>query len=327
VTARKRLHEQIVYLRYLAIWQFAAFLPRSLAQRTPPLLGWLWWRFGASNQRAQVTRNLARITTDLNETDLKRHVQQAYVAYVHYWLDSFRLHRIKPEELIQRVNDHGVQRILDVTADGHGAVLITAHLGSWELGAAFCSAHNLRLLAVAEEVRPKRLFDRFVKLRSDAGITVLALRRGADLIGPLAKAMTNDGALATLLADRDLTRSGPIVSFFGEPCRLPAGPAALALRTNRPILAAAFYVNEDRYDGVVRPALKPANNDLYDVTQQVAHEIEALIRIAPEQWHVFVPNWLSEREPNHPVVAAWKAGEDWQALAKDDYASRRRRTR
>ncbi|MEX2533603.1 MAG: phosphatidylinositol mannoside acyltransferase [Nitriliruptoraceae bacterium] len=327
MTVRKRLHERIVYLRYLAIWQIAAFLPGSLAKHLPPVLGWLWCRFGASTQRAQVTRNLARITPDLNDVEMQRHVKQAYVAYVRYWLDSFRLHRTNPQDLIDRVNDHGVQRILDVTADGQGAVFITGHLGSWELGAAFCSANNLRLLAVAEEVRPKQLFDRFVKLRADAGITVMALRRGADLIGPLANAMSKDGALATLLADRDLTRSGPIVSFFGEPCRLPAGPAALALRTNRPILAAAFYVTGDRYDGVVRPVITPINNDVYDVTQQVAHEIEALIRIAPEQWHVFVPNWLCEREPNHPVVAAWKAGHDWRALAKEDYASRRRRKR
>lgn len=327
MTARKRLHERIVYLRYLAIWQFAAFLPSPLAKRIPPVLGWLWWRFGASTQRAQVTRNLARITTDLSDAALQRHVQQAYVAYVRYWLDSFRLHRTNPQELIERVNDHGVQRIFDATADGQGAVFITGHLGSWELGAAFLSANNFHLLAVAEEVRPKQLFDRFVKLRADAGITVMALRRGTDLIGPLANAMSKDGVLATLLADRDLSRGGPIVSFFGEPCRLPAGPAALAIRTSRPILAAAFYVNADRYDGVVRPAITPTNDDLYDVTQQVAHEVEALIRIAPEQWHVFVPNWLCDREPNHPVVAAWQAGQDWQAIAKTDFASRRRRAR
>lgn len=324
MTARKRFKEQIVYVRYLAIWQIAAFLPAVLARRLPPFAGWLWWRYGAESQRAQVANNMRRIVDITDATELEQHVKQAYVAYVRYWLDSFRLHRTKTRHLLASVNDHGVQRLLDVAAQGNGAVFITGHLGSWELGAAFCSANNLKLLAVAEEVRPKKLFDRFVKLRADAGITVMALRRGADLISPLAHAMRDDGALATLLADRDLTRRGPIVSFFGEPCRLPAGAAALAIRTGRPIIAGAFFINGQRYDGVVRDAFTPESDDLYDVTQQVAHEIEALIRIAPEQWHVFVANWLADREPHHPVVAAWQQGKPWQQLAKDDYRTVRR---
>ncbi|MFW5933801.1 MAG: hypothetical protein ACOCT8_03630, partial [Actinomycetota bacterium] len=50
-------------------------------------------------------------------------------------------------------------------------------------------------------------------------------------------------------------------------------------------------------------------------TQTIAHELERLVRRAPEQWHVFVPNWLAEREPTHAVVGAWRRGEDWQQLA------------
>lgn len=324
MSRRTRLHDQLVYLRYLAIWQLAAVLPATLVTHLPRVIGGLWWRFGAEDQRTQVTKNMARITTDSGAKDRTQQVKRAYVAYVRYWLDSFRLHRTNPEALRALVDEDGVSRLREVTANGNGAVFITGHIGSWELGAAFCAANNLKLLAVAEELRPKPLFDRFVKLRADAGITVMALRRGTDLLGPLAKAMVDDGVLATLLADRDLTRRGPIVSFFGEPCRLPAGPAALAIRTNRPIIAGAFYVNGERYDGVVRPAFTPQSDDLYAVTQAVAHEIEALVRLAPEQWHVFVPNWLADREPNHPVVQAWQQGDDWQTLAREDYASRRR---
>ena len=321
-TARR---DTLVYWRYVALWQAVAYLPAPLARLLPRLLGRLWYRFGSDMQRSQVRNNLARVYSFRGQTCTENDVLDAYRQYVRYWVDSFRLHRIDPETLTTRVNDHGVPHLHDAAANG-GAVFVTGHLGSWELGAAFCMTRGLKLTAVAEEVKPRRLFNRFVDLRAKAGISVLALRRGTDLLGPLSQAMEDDHALATLLADRDLTRGGPIVSFFGEPCRMPAGPAALAVRTGRPIVAGAFFVAaSNRYDGVVRPSFTPDTADLYDITQTIAHELEQLILHDPTQWHVFVPNWLCDREPNHPVVVAWQNGDDWVALARQEYLTKRRR--
>lgn len=321
-TARR---DTFVYWRYVALWQIIAWLPARVAARLPRLLGNLWWRFGSDTQRDQVRRNLSRIIGHTDEANRERLVQAAYHSYVRYWVESFRLHRTRLDSIAPRVNDRGVAHLDAVTRAGGGAVFITGHLGSWEIGAGFCTARGLHLVAVAEEVKPRRLFDRFVALRQAAGIAVLPLRRGTDILTPLAHAMGEQSALATLLADRDLTRGGPIVSFFGEPCRLPAGAAALAVRTGRPIVAGAFFTAGDRYDGVVRPPFAPASTDLYDITQQVAYELEELIRHAPEQWHVFVPNWLRDREPQHPVAIAWRDGENWQELARAEFERKRRR--
>ena len=48
--------------------------------------------------------------------------------------------------------------------------------------------------------------------------------------------------------------------------------------------------------------------DVADGTQRLANVLEAMIRRFPEQWHVFVRNWLADREPEHPAVAAWRHG-------------------
>ena len=91
-------------------------------------------------------------------------------------------------------------------------------------------------------------------------------------------------------------------TFFGEETTLPAGPATLGLRTGAPILPVAAYFTP-RYNGhhaVVRPPV-PAErrggglrDDVARVTQHLAHELEHLIRRAPEQWHLFQPNWPSD---------------------------------
>jgi KDO2-lipid IV(A) lauroyltransferase len=104
-----------------------------------------------------------------------------------------------------------------------------------------------------------------------------------------------------LLSDRDIQRNGVEVEFFGEKTTLPAGPAMLGLRSNAPVLPVAIYFTDsiDGHHGVVRPPLQLERNgglreSVAVGTQALARELEGLIRRAPEQWHLFQPNWPSD---------------------------------
>jgi hypothetical protein len=112
----------------------------------------------------------------------------------------------------------------------------------------------------------------------------------------------HDGAIATLLADRDLTGKGPIVDFLGEPCRLPPGAAALARRTGAPVHVGAFLTEGAGYRAWISEAVDVAGLGVAEGTQLVAYALGRIVRDAPEQWHVFVRNWLGDREPDHAAV-------------------------
>ncbi len=314
--AQPTLRQRAAYLRYLAAWEAAARAPEPLARRLPAQLGRAWYLAASATQRAQVRANLARIRRDADEAELTRLVREAYVHYARYWIDAFRLHRMDAAEVVRASTAEGLEHVDAVRDAGRGGIFATAHLGSWDVGAFFTSQRRWGMVVVAEVVEPRALFDRFVRLREQAGIGVIPLVRGGDMLGRLEHTVREDGALATLLADRDLTRHGPIVQFFGEPCRLPAGPAALARRTGLPVHVGAFLAAGNGFHGVVQPPIEVAHLDVLDGTQAVAHELERLIGRFPTQWHVFVRNWLADREPDHPVVAAWRAGEDWRGLAR-----------
>jgi KDO2-lipid IV(A) lauroyltransferase len=110
--------------------------------------------------------------------------------------------------------------------------------------------------------------------------------------------------IVCLLCDRDLTGSGPEITFFGEQTSLPAGPAVMALRGGCRVLPTAVYFTDKGVHGVVRPPIEiertpgatSIREDVVRFTQVLAHELEALISRAPEQWHLLQPNWPSDFE-------------------------------
>jgi KDO2-lipid IV(A) lauroyltransferase len=107
------------------------------------------------------------------------------------------------------------------------------------------------------------------------------------------------GEVIGLLCDRDITGDGIEVDFFGERTRLPAGPATLAARSGAPILPCCVLFEGDHHRGIILPPLDTTRRgglraDVARITQDMADALAALIRRAPEQWHVFQPNWPSD---------------------------------
>jgi lauroyl/myristoyl acyltransferase len=105
--------------------------------------------------------------------------------------------------------------------------------------------------------------------------------------------------------------NGVEVEFFGERTTLPAGPATIALRTGATLVAAVVYSGPGRdHTGVISPPFDTTRtgslrHDVTRLTQEIATQLEAFIRRAPEQWHMFQPNWpsdppLSERSEGSP---------------------------
>jgi lauroyl/myristoyl acyltransferase len=321
---RETLRKRATYLQYRAGWGLAAALPTALAHAAPRPLGRAWHANASPAQRRQVRRNLARVLGSDDDRRLDALVAAAYESYARYWLDSFRLHRMDPDAVVAASRGVGLEALDAVRDAGRGGILATGHLGSWDVGAFWAGQRRWRLVVVVEVVEPRRLFDRFVRLREGVGLEVVPLVRGGDMLDRL-ESSVHDGAIATLLADRDLTGKGPIVDFLGEPCRLPPGAAALARRTGAPVHVGAFLTEGAGYRAWISEAVDVAGLDVAEGTQLVADALGRIVRDAPEQWHVFVPHWLADREPDHPVVAAWRSGEDWRALARRAWRDDERR--
>lgn len=266
------------------------------------------------DRRRMLQRHMRRaLGPEATSTQVRRTVDAAFSSYARYWIETFRMASLTGAELDAMFSVEGWENLARPLDDGRGAILALPHVGQWEVAAAWMHHHGLDLTAVAERLDPPELYDWFVELREERlGLDIVALDDPAG--GRKLMQALRAGRIVTLLADRDLTGTGPEVEFFGEATRLPAGPARLAIQTGAALLPVAVY--EDgwwRYRAVIRPELEvPPEGSKRErtaaLTQQLAYELEGLIRRAPAQWHLLQPNWPSDVEAQERWEADRPAG-------------------
>jgi len=255
--------------------------------------------FASAERRAMIQRHLRRVNPRLRGAALRVATQTAFDSYARYYVESFRLPTLSARVVERGFTVDGYGHIPEALAAGNGVILALPHLGGWEWAGRWMTDRGHRLTVVVEPIEPPELFEWFADLRRDLGMTVVPLGPGA---APAVLKALRDNEVVCLLCDRDLERNGVEVEFFGERTTLPAGPATLGLRTGAPILPVGVYFTPrlNGHHAIVRPPV-PAHRlggglraDVARVTQSLARELEFLIRRAPEQWHLFQPNWPSD---------------------------------
>jgi phosphatidylinositol dimannoside acyltransferase len=251
------------------------------------------------SKRSMVERHQLRVNPQLKGLALRNTVQQAFESYARYYVESFRLPSLSKAAVLRGMKSEGVDEYLvPVLQAGDGAIIALPHLGGWEWAGRWFIERGFKMSVVVEPLANKEVFDWFVDLRQKLGMNVIPLGPSAALA--CSKAL-KDGHVLALLSDRDIGGGGIEVDFFGERTRIPAGPAMLGLRHGAPILPTAVYYTDRNagHLGLIRPPI-PAERrgglreDVSRVTQLLAYELEFLIRRAPEQWHLFQPNWPSD---------------------------------
>lgn len=273
----------------------------GLPSWTVPVVAWAGGAVAASvmrGRRQMVARHLRRVRgPGLQGRALRRAVRATFRSYAAYWLDLFRLCRLDHRRLDQRIDAEGLEHLDAALSEGRGGIVATPHLGSWDLGGAWLSGRGYPLVAVVERLGSPRLLEWFRQVRGRIGIDVVV--RDTDVWERLEDAL-GANQLVVLVCDRDLSGRGVPVELFGEGTTLPAGPAKLARRCGTPVLPVGIYAVEGgRHHGVVHPPLRPDRTgdedaDVARLSQQLAAELEVLIRRAPEQWHLLQPNWPSD---------------------------------
>lgn len=287
-----------LYLAFRALSAGVGVLPEAIARRLGEGLGWTL-SFVARDKMTLVERHLVRVTGDRN--DLRRRARRMFASYGRYWTEVFWVRPRRKAEIVANTEIVNAERLHAARDAPAGLIVALPHIGNWEAAGARAEAEGVPVLAAAEALANVRIVDWFVRVRKAMGIEVVVAGNGRRSTGLLARRL-RDGGTVALVADRDISGRGIDVEFFGERTTMPAGPVALADRTGATLLPVGSYFNEGRgHRFVIHPAIEiPALDDrderIAAGTQRFATALEAIIREAPEQWHLFQPNWPSDRE-------------------------------
>ncbi len=291
---------RLLALAWTAGWELCRLLPEAVVHGAADLLARLLAR-RASSRETTLRATLRRVVGDGPALDDA--VRGAWRSYARYWVESFRAADLTPAEIDRRTTTGGFEHLDAALERGRGVVVLLAHHGSWDVAAQWAETHGYHLAVVAEVVRPRALFERFVRLRESVGLEVVPLRRrdaagregGSALVGPLRRTLAANH-LVGLLSDRDLSGSAPVVQLFGEPARMPRGPAILAQRTGAAVIPITMLQRPGRrWHLQVLPEVEVAGLAVDEAVQRLAGGIEDLIRLDPAQWHCFSPVHLADQ--------------------------------
>ncbi|WP_243407967.1 phosphatidylinositol mannoside acyltransferase [Frankia canadensis] len=276
-------------LAYAAGWRGVRALPEPLAAAA--------FRLGADLALRRDGRGVRRLRANLARvapagTDLDRLTRAAMRSYARYWLEVFRLRELGEDRIVGRMRLLDEHLLRQSHARGGGTILALPHMGNWEQAGAWLAATGIPFTTVAERLRPESLFERFVAFRTALGMEVIPLTGGESPPFDLLRERLRGGGTLCLLADRDLSRSGVPVEFFGATARMPGGPAALALATGATLLPVTLWFDRDGWSGRIHPAVPPS--DVATMTQSLADAFAAGIAAHPADWHMLQRVWRDD---------------------------------
>ncbi len=287
-------------------WRWRAFkLVQSAVERLPRPWAYAlavfaarfaWWFSPLARPRLEY--NLKVACPELTPAELRKLSWLNFRNHAKAYADLMMLPRMNVEAMRPLLHVEGWEHLEKARAAGKGVMVVSCHMGSYEVVSAIWSATLAPVTFFAEEVEPRALFEWYRETRARLGISVLTLHFSG--LRKVTQALQDQEMVITAI-DRDITGTGHMMPFFGRPAPIPLGPAAIALRLGTPILPVCVYrLPDDTYqaEGVaplIAESTGDARADEVRVTQELLRHIEEFIRRHPDQWHV--PHRIWEGSP------------------------------
>jgi lauroyl/myristoyl acyltransferase len=272
----------------------AATMPRGVRLSCASALGRALAR--ACPQEARVVRdNLARVVPGLAPAARARQVREVFAHFAMCFADLVTTNRTCAALEPLLVPGEGVEHLDAVLAGAGGFIVLTAHVGNWELaGRALVARGAGRPLHIVMAPEADPAVESLLR-GAGAPVRFVTLRAPADAV-PLVAALRR-GEIVGMQGDRARGQRGDVtVEFFGAPGRFPLGPFLLARAAGVAVLPAFCLLRRDRRYGVhVLPAMHPERGAEEDALRRWVAGLAAVIARAPTQWFNFVDTWSAPR--------------------------------
>lgn len=257
-----------------------------------PVAAWLGRRLGdlayalLGRRRRLALRNLAQAFPELAPAARRRIARRSFQHLGMLFVEGCFVLRRPVEEMIGQIALEGMEHLRAVVERHGRALVLTAHLGNWELLTLAPALTGYPLTVVARALDSPALGAWAERLRRTAGVEVVDKR---DALRPVLEALRRGRLVGVLLDQNASRREGVFVPFFGRLASTSRAMAVLALRTGTPVIPAfSRRLAPGRHRITIEPALPlppPGEPGAVEtLTARCAAAIETAVRAAPEQW-------------------------------------------
>lgn len=292
---RERFQDDIPgYLKYygfrLCCW-IAGKLPPQASYAIAVAAAEINYRFSRV-KKATVYENMRRVVPEGYPRKWRSLARRSFHNYARYWVDFLRCYHVPFEEVYYTLGiPHGVEWLDECLKRKRGAVIALPHYGSWDIIGGWLGHNYPSFWAVAEQLKPRPMYEFHTELRRRMGIRIVPLGEGT--VEKVIEVLAANGIMC-LLSDRLVAGSGVEVEFFGERVEMPVGPALLAVKLGTAVLPTLIIRRGRVFHGHVGPPLEvevtgDTRRDVKVNTQKLARVFEDFIREDPTQWHMFQP--------------------------------------
>lgn len=286
---------------YYAIFHTVRLLPRPVCRLLGQLVGLGVYLF-SKQDRSHLRRNFAiALNLPADHPRVQRAVRGLFRNYARYMVDFFLFPQLGRDKLRAHFSAiQGESHLKKALSAGKGVLLISAHVGNWEVGGHLLRCLDYPLTVVGLPHNTAQTNALVHHLRTLRGIEIIEVGQSDFSVLPILNALRRNRIVA-MIGDRDHLGTGRPTRFLGKQLRLPTGPVVLAMMSGAALLPCFVLEQTDgTYLGIIEPPLpidrQRARDRAIDCNlQRLAQVFETYIRQYPEQW--YCPDPLGDDTP------------------------------
>jgi lauroyl/myristoyl acyltransferase len=270
--------------------QWISYIPTSLSYAISERIADVSYIFYKSAVR-NVKKNLALVFPKASERELSEITVQLFRNYSRYLVDYGRFTRFSHSNILKQIiyfdDKDNLNNVLRLN---RGIILLTAHLGNWELGGIFFESYGLKTNVVTLPDEDYEIGSLRRLYRERFGVRTITIGDSPFSSIGLTRVLYNREVVAMLIDRYNDSPHSITTEFFNKPTPFPRGPFILSRLTGAVIIV-AFVVREgDGYRGIVKgPFQVTSEKEEYEILKEVINFLEKYVILYPDQWYNFVP--------------------------------------
>lgn len=239
--------------------------------------------------------NVRRVFPDKSDVEARVLVRRCWEHFARTTLEFLRTIDEPLERIAERFDIHGWENAEKALSRQRGAVIVTAHLGSWEFGISMVTLIEGKVTIVARPLDNELLHEKILGARRRLDVEFVDRRNAAR---SLVRTLEEKGSVIVVADQAVRPREGILVPFLGRPAWTTSSPARLSLRFGAPIVCLFVLPTGQRFDLIIEPPIVPEDFPESErtpeaLTARINDVMSARILQTPELWL-----WMHNRWKN-----------------------------